>query len=62
VTNPVGGTVAAAINVTLNGAPLDFTAVNGFDIPQSVTTAAANAAVTEGNAYAALTVGGTTSL
>lgn len=62
VTNPTGGVIAAPINVTLNGSSLDFTAVNGFDIPQSVTTATANAPVTEGSAYAALTVGGVTSL
>lgn len=62
VTNPNAGTLGAAIPVRLANAALDFTEVSGFDIAQSVVTTAANAAVTEGSAYAALTVGGATNL
>ncbi len=43
------------------GSPLDFSAINGFDIPTGVNTATANAPVS-GNAYAALTVGATSGL
>lgn len=62
VTNPNGGVLGAAIAIKLGGAALDFTSVAGFDIPQTVTTATANAAVTQGTAYAALVVGGATNL
>jgi len=60
--NPNGGVVGTAIPVTLNGAALDFTAVSGFDIPPTVTTAAANTAPAAGSAYAALNVGGASNL
>ncbi|MBN9518679.1 DUF4394 domain-containing protein [bacterium] len=59
---PNGGTATGVLPVTLNGAALDFTTVNGFDIPANVTVTANNAAVTSGRAFAALSVGGTTSL
>lgn len=62
VTNPNGGTLGPAIPVTVAGQPLDFTAVNGFDIPSSVGVSAANAAATQGSAYASLVVGGATNL
>jgi hypothetical protein len=62
VSVPNSGTLAAAVGIKLNGTPLNFTSVSGFDIPQSTTTAANNAAVASGSAYAALTVGGVTSL
>ena len=62
VTNPNAGTLGPAIPVTLGGAALDFTAVNGFDIPSTVTAPAANTAVTAGVAYASLVVGGATNL
>lgn len=58
---PNAGTATNPLAITLNGNPLDFTAVNGFDIPSGVTVAAANAPAT-GNALAALTVGGVAGL
>lgn len=59
---PNSGTQTSAIGVTVGGSPLDFTAINGFDIPTAVVAPSANAAVTSGVAYATLTVGGTASL
>ena len=58
---PSSGTQTAAVVVTLGGSPLDFTAVNGFDIPAGVNAATSNAGAT-GLAYAALTVAGVTQL
>jgi 3D (Asp-Asp-Asp) domain-containing protein len=58
---PNAGTQAGSLNVTLGGARLDFTAVNGFDIPAGVNVSTSNAAAT-GRAFAALTVGGSTAL
>jgi hypothetical protein len=58
---PNTGAAATVQNVTLNGVALDFTAVNGFDIPAGVNVTANNAAAT-GRAFATLAVGGTTSL
>ncbi|MDX2215332.1 MAG: DUF4394 domain-containing protein [Oculatellaceae cyanobacterium bins.114] len=58
---PNNGTQTAPLPVTLNGSPLDFTAVNGFDIPAGVNVTTSNTAAT-GRAIAALTVGGTTGL
>ena len=60
VNPPNAGTLLAAIPVASGGAALDFTVVNGFDIPTDVTTASANAPVTQGSAFAALSVGGST--
>src|SRR5262245_26997638 len=54
---PNNGTQTLPVNVTLNGAPLDFTAANGFDILPGVNAAAANA-VTSGSGYAVLSAGG----
>ena len=48
--------------VTLDGNPLDFTSVSGFDIPAGVNAAASNNPVTTGSAFAVLTVGGTIGL
>lgn len=62
VANPNVGNVGPATPIKLSGAALDFTAVAGFDIPQSVAVATANAPVTAGTAYAALVVGGGTNL
>ena len=59
---PNGGVETNALAVQLNGKTLDFSAVNGFDIPTTVIALAANAPVTSGVSYAALTVGGSTSL
>jgi Ca2+-binding RTX toxin-like protein len=58
---PNNGTQANILPVTLNGSPLDFTAVAGFDIPSDVTVTTSGAAA-EGYGYAVLTVGGVTSL
>ncbi|GAA6618931.1 DUF4394 domain-containing protein [Scytonema sp. NUACC26] len=54
---PNNGTQTSPLVVTLNGSPLDFTNVNGFDIPSSVNVSASNTSAT-GQAFAALTVGG----
>jgi hypothetical protein len=62
VTVPNTGTLGTAIPIKVGGNALAFTAIGGFDIPQSVKTPAANAAVTEGSGYAVLTVAGTTGL
>lgn len=59
IQNPAnGGTQTMGMMVTLNGAPLDFTAVSGFDIPSGVNAPASNMPVTMGAAFASLTVGG----
>jgi Domain of unknown function (DUF4394)/Calx-beta domain len=58
---PNAGTQTNGLALTLNSAPLDFDAVNGFDIPPGASVAASNTPAT-GNAYAILTVGGTTGL
>lgn len=58
---PNSGTQTTPLSITLNGSPLDFTAVNGFDIPSGVKVATSNTAAT-GQGFAALTVGGTTGL
>ncbi|HEY9629933.1 MAG TPA: DUF4394 domain-containing protein [Coleofasciculaceae cyanobacterium] len=60
-TPPNSGTQSAPLAITLNGAPLDFSAVNGFDIPAGVQVATANAPAS-GQALAALTVGGVNNL
>ncbi|MFO0741628.1 MAG: DUF4394 domain-containing protein [Labilithrix sp.] len=62
VNPPNGGKLGPAIPVKVGGTALEFTAVGGFDIPQSVKVATANTAVSDGFGYAALTVTGTTSL
>ncbi|MCA6126320.1 DUF4394 domain-containing protein [Bradyrhizobium sp. WSM 1704] len=58
---PNSGTETSKIVVTLNGNPLDFTAVGGFDIPGNVSGVIPNGPA-NGFGYAELTVGGTTSL
>ncbi|MBX9579736.1 MAG: DUF4394 domain-containing protein [Gemmataceae bacterium] len=58
---PNGGVLTGGVPVTLGGAPLDFDAVNGFDIPAGVTTDASGSPAA-GTGYALLTVGGATSL
>ena len=58
---PNSGSQTAGLPITLNGAALDFDAVNGFDIPANVQVASANGAAT-GRAFAALSVGGVTNL
>lgn len=58
---PNNGTLTMPQTITLNGATLDFTDANGFDIPANVrvTTSASAAA---GSGFAALTVGTATRL
>ncbi|MCC5609231.1 DUF4394 domain-containing protein [Nostoc sp. CHAB 5834] len=58
---PNNGTQTSPLVVTLNGTPLDFTSVNGFDIPSGVNVSASNTPAT-GQAFAVLTVGSTTGL
>ena len=55
------GTLSSPHTVTLNGSPLDFTSVNGFDIPSGVAVTASGSAAF-GFGLAALTVAGVTSL
>ena len=61
IQNSSFGTLSAPHAVTLNGSPLDFASVNGFDIPGGVTVASSGSAAF-GFGYAGLTVGGVTSL
>lgn len=59
---PNNGTQANTLAITLGGNPLDFSAINGFDIAPGVNAAASNAPVATGSGLAALTVAGTTNL
>lgn len=59
---PNNGNQTAALPITLNGNPLNFSAVDGFDIEPGVNAAVNNAAVASGSATAALHVGGSTRL
>jgi hypothetical protein len=61
-TPPNSGTQTNRLPITLNGAALDFTDVNAFDIDPTVQVSAAGAAAAAGRGYAALTVGGATGL
>ncbi len=58
---PNNGTLTAAQTITLNGATLDFTEANGFDIPASVRVTTSSSPAT-GSGFAALTVGNATRL
>jgi Domain of unknown function (DUF4394) len=61
VQNPANnGTQTLFLPISLNGAVLDFSAVNGFDIESSVQAAASNSPVSQGSAFAVLMVGGST--
>jgi hypothetical protein len=59
---PNAGTQTLGMTLTLNGNPLDFTSVNGFDILPGVNAPVSNGPVTTGSGFAALSVGGVTSL
>jgi hypothetical protein len=62
IQNPANsGTQTSPLAITLGGAPLDFTDINGFDIPPGASVRTSSTPAT-GNAYALLTVGGTTGL
>ena len=58
---PNEGKLVSGKVVTLDGAPLDFTGLNGFDIPASVTVAASGDAAV-GQGFAALSDGTSTKL
>jgi hypothetical protein len=59
---PNAGTQTAALNVTVAGTPVNFSAVGGFDIDPAVVAPSANAPVTSGVGYAVLTIGAATHL
>lgn len=59
---PNNGTQTLPLAITLAGSPLNFSAVNGFDIGTGVDATASNAAVVSGKGLAILSVGGATSL
>ena len=61
IQNSSFGTLSAPHAVTLNGSPLDFASVNGFDIPSGVAVAASGSPAF-GFGLAALTAAGVTSL
>ena len=56
---PNSGTVTAGLGIKVNNALIDFTAVNGLDIPSDVRVTTSNTPATSGSAYAALMIGGT---
>ncbi len=58
---PNAGTQTLPKTVTLNGARLDFTRVNGFDIPSTVAVQTSNTAAV-GEGFLAATVGGVSGL
>lgn len=64
IMNPGTSVATPVAPVTLNGAPLNFTAVTGFDVPAGVSSVAPNgtAAPAGSIAYATLVVGGTPGL
>jgi hypothetical protein len=53
---PNSGTLVGGVRLSVNGVRIDFTAVNGFDIPSDVQVTASNTPA-NGTAYAALMVG-----
>lgn len=57
---PNGGVLGGALAVTLGGNPLDFTAVNGFDILRTDASTGSSNDPATGTAQAILTVGGVT--
>jgi hypothetical protein len=59
---PNSGTQTLGQVLTVGGNALDFTSRMGFEIPPEVRATASNTAVASGTSYAALTVGGVTSL
>ncbi|MGL4460927.1 MAG: DUF4394 domain-containing protein, partial [Planctomycetia bacterium] len=63
---PNSGAQVGALPITLNGAPLDFTEISGFDIVSNVRVAMSNTAVSAaaggGSGFAVLTVGGVAGL
>jgi hypothetical protein len=51
--SPNGGVLTAGLHLVVNGSPLDFTSVNGFDIPGRVRVATSNLSA-HGLGYAVL--------
>jgi hypothetical protein len=63
IQNPANsGAQTLGQTVTLSGNTLDFTAINGFDIPSGVNAPSLNAPATSGSAFAVLRVGGSVEL
>lgn len=64
VKTPNEGALQTAITLKTApaGAPLDVTAIGGFDIPLDVKAPSSDTAVTDGSGYGVFTVGGVTSL
>ncbi len=62
IQNPASSLTAVVAPVALNGAPLDFSNVAGFDIPAAVSSPLPNGSPAVGAGYASLVVGGTTRL
>jgi hypothetical protein len=58
---PNSGTQTSQLSVTTRGNPLDFTDINGFDIPSSVRVSASGSAAT-GSGWLVATVAGNTGL
>jgi hypothetical protein len=56
---PNAGTVGNGRQLSIDGNPLEFTWVSGFDIPSDVRVTASSSAVTSGTGFAALMVEGT---
>jgi hypothetical protein len=59
---PNGGTITAGLGIKVNNSLIDFTAVNGLDIPSDVRVMTSNAPASSGSAFAALMIGGTQKL
>src|SRR5215207_6622562 len=59
---PNGGVETLVAAVTLNGAALNFDAINGFDVPTGVNATTANQPVPAGSGLAVLSVGGASRL
>jgi hypothetical protein len=59
---PNAGTQTLGQNVTVNGTPVNFSAVGGFDIDPAVSAVVSNAPVVSGAGYAVLTIGAATHL
>jgi hypothetical protein len=55
---PNAGTLTVGLAITVGGAPLDFSAVSGFDIPSNVRVTTSGTPPVAGSAFAALTVAG----
>ena len=58
---PNAGTLTNPLSVTLGGAPLDLSSLNGFDIPSTVAVTVSNSSAT-GQGWIAASVGGVTGL